>query len=104
MARGLFEADKLIYSMMIAANIKKHKGQLDMGIWNAFLRGPTVMTDAEKDAQPKRPKEIGELLWDTLYSAELRCITAFKAMPEGKDGEKAMPGISQHVKDNMEAW
>ena len=54
-SRGLFEADKLIYSMLIAASIKRQKGELDLGIWNAFLRGPTVMTDEEKNAQPKRP-------------------------------------------------
>jgi dynein heavy chain len=98
-SRGLFEADKLIYSMLIAASIKKQKGELDMGIWNAFLRGPTVMTDEEKDAQPKRPKEIGELLWDTLYSAEIRCNGGLKPSEDGKT-----PGVTQHVKDNMADW
>lgn len=44
-----------------------------MGVWGAFLRGPTVMTEEEKAAQPARPEKVPELLWDTLYSAEIRC-------------------------------
>jgi len=51
-SRGLFEADKLIYSMLIASGIKKNIGQLDMGTWGIFLRGPTVMSEEEKAAQP----------------------------------------------------
>lgn len=72
-ARGLFEADKLIYSMLIAASIKKHVGALDMGVWNAFLRGPTVFSEEERAAQPPKPDFVQtEILWDVLYTAELR--------------------------------
>jgi dynein heavy chain len=98
-SRGLFEADKLIYSMLIAAAIKKQKNELDMGVWNAFLRGPTVMSEEEKAAQPKRPAAISELLWDTLYSAEIRCTGQFK--PNEKD---STVGITEHVSKNIEIW
>lgn len=99
-SRGLFEADKLIYSMLIAASIKRQRGELDVGIWNAFLRGPTVMTDAEKEAQPKKPSDqITELIWDTLYSAEIRCNGGLKPSEDG-----TVPGVCQHVKDNLILW
>lgn len=46
-----------------------------MGIWNVFLRGPTVMSGEEKAAQPINPDadSISQLLWDQLYSAQIRC-------------------------------
>jgi hypothetical protein len=43
-----------------------------MGVWNAFLRGPTVMSAEESAAKPERPEMVKELLWDTLYSGEIR--------------------------------
>ena len=49
-SRGLFERDKLIYSFLISTSIKKNAKELDMGVWNVFLRGPTVMTSEEKAA------------------------------------------------------
>jgi len=71
-SRGLFERDKLIYSFLIATSIQKQANEIDMGIWNAFLRGPTVMTSEETAAKPTRPEEVNELLWDTLYSGQIR--------------------------------
>jgi dynein heavy chain len=71
-SRGLFERDKLIYSFLIATSIQKQAGEIDTGVWNAFLRGPTVMSAEESAAKPTRPELISELLWDTLYSGELR--------------------------------
>jgi dynein heavy chain len=49
-SRGLFERDKLIYSFLIATSIRKHLGELDLGVWNAFLRGPTVTSSEESAA------------------------------------------------------
>ena len=91
-SRGLFEADKLIYSMLIASSIKKNLNQLDMGVWNTFLRGPTVMSEEEKAAQTARPEQVAELLWDTLYSAEIRCQNA------------QFEGITAHVAANWSDW
>lgn len=91
-SRGLFERDKLIYSFLIATSIRKHLDELDMGVWNAFLRGPTVATAEESAAQPARPEMISELLWDTLYAGELRC------------GNNQFEGLLQHVVDNLDAW
>jgi dynein heavy chain len=79
-SRGLFEADKLIYSMLIASAIKKQRGELDVGVWNAFLRGPTVMSEEEVAAQPPRPASVTQLLWDTLYTAEIRGGGQFESL------------------------
>jgi dynein heavy chain len=73
-SRGLFEKDKIIYSFLIATSIKRQAKQIDEGAWNILLRGPTVMTAEESAAQPKNPdpESIPEILWNTLYSAEIR--------------------------------
>lgn len=39
-ARGLFEADKMIYSFLIAASIRKKAGIIGITSWNHLLRGP----------------------------------------------------------------
>jgi len=38
-ARGLFEADKMIYSFLIATSIRKNSGVITMVSWNHLLRG-----------------------------------------------------------------
>ena len=49
----------------------------------------------EKEANNKLPNPdneiITELLWDTLYSAEIRCAGQYK-------------GLTQHVVDNWDEW
>lgn len=49
-SRGLFEKDKLIYSFLIVTSIKRNASNIDEGIWNLMLRGPTVVTAAEAEA------------------------------------------------------
>jgi dynein heavy chain len=75
-SRGLFEADKLIYSFLIATSILRQIEKIDIPIWNIFLRGPTIMTSAEVDEQPENPDPdfLGPstIPWDSLYSANLR--------------------------------
>jgi dynein heavy chain len=51
-SRGLFEKDKLIYSLLIATSIKRNASLIDEAIWNLFLRGPAVLTGEELEAQP----------------------------------------------------
>lgn len=73
-SRGLFEKDKLIYSFLIATSIARNANSIDEGIWNILLRGVSVMSSAEKDAQLESPdpEALGVLQWDTLYSCELK--------------------------------
>lgn len=90
-SRGLFERHKIIYSFLISTSIQKQENEIDMGVWNAFLRGPTVMDAEEVAAKPERPEDIKELLWDTLYSGEIRST--------GK-----IDGVTQHIVDNYDEW
>lgn len=62
-----------------------------MGIWNAFLRGPTVMSAEESAAKPTRPEDVKELLWDTLYSGEIRSTGT-------------IDNVCQHIVDNWDEW
>jgi len=39
--RGLFEKDKLLFSYLIAANIKLEAKEINIREWNFFTRGPT---------------------------------------------------------------
>jgi len=46
-SRGLFEKDKCIYSFLISTSIKRQAKEIDEGVWNVLLRGPTVFTASE---------------------------------------------------------
>ena len=43
-SRGLFERDKLIYSLLIVTSIRRNAKAIDETIWNIFLRGPSLIT------------------------------------------------------------
>jgi dynein heavy chain len=93
-SRGLFEKDKIIYSFLITTSIKRQAKEIDEGVWNVLLRGPTVFTQSEQDQKLPNPESefLTDLLWDTLCSVEIRCV----------NGQFA--GISQHVCDNWDDW
>jgi len=48
-ARGLFEADKMIYSFLIATSIRRKAGIILGPSWNHLLRGPMPFTAAQVD-------------------------------------------------------
>lgn len=51
--RGLFEKDKLLFSFLIAANIKLEAKEINMREWNFFTRGSlTDVQIPENDVQP----------------------------------------------------
>jgi len=92
-SRGLFEKDKMIYSFLIVTSIKRNAGIIDEGIWNLLLRGPSVITAAELDAQLESPDPeiLLKLEWDTIYVAELKSQGQFA-------------DITQHICDNWAEW
>lgn len=92
-SRGLFEKDKMIYSFLIVTSIKRNAGSIDEGIWNLLLRGPSVITAAELDAQLESPdpEMLLKLEWDTIYVAELKSQGQFA-------------DITQHICDNWAEW
>jgi dynein heavy chain len=75
-SRGLFEADKLIYSFLISTSILREVKAIDEIIWSTFLRGPSIFTQAEIEDKPPCPdtEVIGPsaIPWDALYTATLR--------------------------------
>jgi len=92
-SRGLFEKDKMIYSFLIVTSIKRNAGNIDEGVWNLLLRGPSVITAAELDAQLESPDPeiLLKLEWDTIYVAELKSQGQFA-------------DITQHICDNWAEW
>jgi len=93
-ARGLFEKDKIIYSFLITTSIKRRAKEIDEGVWNVLLRGPTVFSQREQDQKLPNPESeyISDLLWDTLCSVEIRSTNG------------QYTGISQHICDNWDDW
>lgn len=73
-SRGLFEKDKLIYSFLIVTSIRRNAKIIDEGMWNILLRGPSLITQQEADAQLQNPdlELLNKIAWDILYSAELK--------------------------------
>ena len=94
-SRGLFEADKMIYSFLISTSILRQANKIDIPIWNIFLRGPSIMTSVEIDDQPPNPEPdyLGpsKIPWDSLYCASLRSSGQFE-------------GLAAHIVENWGAW
>jgi dynein heavy chain len=92
-SRGLFEKDKMIYSLLIVTSIRRNAKVIDEAMWNILLRGPSLITQQEADAQLQNPDPeiISKIAWDVLYSAELKSAGQFA-------------DITQHVVENWEAW
>lgn len=88
--RGLFEADKAIFSFLIVSSIMRNEKRIDDAIWNIFLRGPTIFTPEEKASMLDSPdlQIVTQLSWENLVSAEMRS--------KGQQFE----GITQHVTEN----
>jgi len=79
---------------LITTSIKRNAKEIDEGVWNVLLRGPTVFTPSEQDQKLPNPDNeyITELLWDTLCSVEIRATNG------------QYNGISQHICDNWDDW
>lgn len=92
-SRGLFEKDKAIFSFLITTSIMRRAKAIDEAIWGILLRGPTIFSPEEKAAMPVNPEPtvITQLLWENLYSAEIRSCGQFD-------------GITKHVVDHWNDW
>lgn len=67
-ARGLFEKHKLVFSFMLASQIRKQSGFIDAGTWNFFLRG----AGAGDKVRPPCPdlSWLNSSTWDDMYDLE----------------------------------
>ena len=67
--RGLFEAHTLIYSFLIATNIKRQAKILNDSLWGVFLRGAGLF---DKENQPNNPDPlIPSIGWDLAYYLDI---------------------------------
>ena len=48
-SRGLFEADKLIFTYLISTSINRNAGIITPAGWNTLLRGAMPLTQSQKD-------------------------------------------------------
>ena len=69
-SRGLFEADKLIFSYLIASSVKRYDGLITPEGWNIFLRGAQPLTKEQEKAKPANPleKHLTKIAYDMIYS------------------------------------
>jgi len=70
-SRGLFEADKLIFTYLIATSVNRDAGISAPAGWNTLLRGAMPITSAQKDVKPINPLKslMAEPNYEILYSA-----------------------------------
>lgn len=80
-SRGLFEADKLIFTYLIATSVNRNAGIITPAGWNTLLRGAMPLTSQQKDSKPANPLPdlMSELNYDILYSATCQ-INAFEGI------------------------
>jgi len=91
-SRGLFEADKLIFTYLIATSINRNNGLIKPADWNILLRGAMPLSSQQKDVRPMNPlsNSMSELSYDILYSAACQ-------IPE-------FDGIIADMKENKTDW
>jgi len=91
-SRGLFEADKLIFTYLISTSINRADNIITPAGWNILLRGAQPLPKELADRKPKNPmpKNITDLNYEILYSAEC-LIDSFQ-------------GIIEDIKTNQEDW
>jgi len=70
-SRGLFEADKLIFTYLISTSVNRHAGIIAPAGWNTLLRGAIPLTAQQKDKKPLNPLPnlMSENAYTILYSA-----------------------------------
>ena len=91
-SRGLFEADKLIFTYLIATSVNRNAGIITPAGWNTLLRGAMPFSQQQKDVMPMNPLPslITELAYSMLYSACCQ-IASFD-------------GLIADMKENPEEW
>ena len=91
-SRGLFEADKLIFTYLITTSIDRYEKVIAAPDWNILLRGAQPFTKEQKDKKPPNPlpKVITPLNFDLLYSTQ--CLV------------ESFSGIVDHIAENQEDW
>jgi dynein heavy chain len=91
-SRGLFEADKLIFTYLIATSVNRQAGIITPAGWNALLRGAMPLTAQQKDTKPINPLPtlMSDAAYEVLYSA--CCLIP------------AFDGVIQDMKDSPDAW
>ena len=92
-ARGLFEKDKLVYSVLLATAIRRQAGIIDPTSWNHLLRGAMPFTKAQAEMQPENPAPtlVTSVPYGLMYSLELNEADTFG-------------GLSESLRENLDKW
>ena len=87
-SRGLFEADKLVFTYLIITSIKRYDKTISASSWNLLLRGAQPFSKEQAEKKPPNPQEslITTLAFDLLYSAQ--CLL------------ENFEGVIDHIADN----
>jgi dynein heavy chain len=91
-SRGLFEADKLIFTYLIATSVNRAENIISQMGWNLLLRGTQPISKEQADRKPQNPmpKQISDLNFELLYSAE--CVL------------ETFSGMIEDIRENQEGW
>ena len=91
-SRGLFEADKLIFTYLIATSVNRAENIITQMGWNLLLRGTQPISKEQTDRKPQNPmpKQITDLNFDLLWSAECNL--------------EPFSGIVEDIRENQEDW
>lgn len=91
-SRGLFEADKLVFTYLIATSIDRNDGLITPNGWNLLFRGAQPFTKEQEERKPPNPQPstIQPLPFDLIYS--IQCLVP------------AFDGIINHIAENEDPW
>ena len=94
-ARGLFEADKITFSFLIATSISREKGTISLDTWRTLLvksaKIPSDIIKKPRKNPDKQMKYLNSLSWEMVYYIDTVL-------------ERDFDGIMDDICDNFETW
>jgi dynein heavy chain len=88
--RGLYEADKLTTSFIIATSYQRHSAEINPGEWSLLLRGATTLDISSRPPNPDSDF-FTDKMWDLIYAIQ---VTA----PEHCND------LCKHIIENTDDW
>lgn len=88
--RGLFEDNKLIFSLMFAYAQQREDGVITLAEWSLLLRGVPLMDMNTKPLNPD-PDFFPEKQWEFLYALQ-------------ESGNPGVSGLCKHIIDHVDDW
>mmetsp|Transcript_1422 Transcript_1422/g.4304 ORF Transcript_1422/g.4304 Transcript_1422/m.4304 type:complete len:1452 (+) Transcript_1422:2-4357(+) len=88
--RGLFEDDKLTFSLILATSFQRHMKEINPAEWSLLLRGMGLLDTSQKPKNPD-PEFFSEKMWEFVYA--IQCCSV-----------EHCSGLCEHIIQHTDDW